>query len=131
MVHRESEVHPVQLAEYFCVATYLPVRSFASVVPFLRLSSSIERQLHESEGSVRYAVRTDIPRKHFWTLSVWTSREAMRAFVGKEPHLTAIRKFGSWAGEGAAFAEYSSKTGAIDWEEATRQMLKPTRYFKA
>ena len=63
--------------EYLCVATYLPVRSWTNIVPFLRLSSKIEQQLRQGEGSVRYGVRTDIPRKRFWTLSVWTDREAM------------------------------------------------------
>jgi hypothetical protein len=106
------------------------LHSLMNVIPFLRLSSKVEKQLHESDGAVRYAVRTDIPRKHFWTLSVWVSREAMRGFVREEPHLTAIRKFGAWAGEGAAFVEYSSTTGRIDWDEAGRQLRTPTSYFK-
>ena len=120
----------MELAEYFCVATYLPVRSWTNVIPFLRLSSKIEQQMHRSEGAVRYGVRTDIPRKHFWTLSVWTSREAMRAFVGKEPHTTAIMKFRSWSGEGAAFVEYSNGMGRIEWKEAFKQLQTPTRYFE-
>jgi hypothetical protein len=104
MVHREAEVHAADQAEYFCVATYLPLRSLMDVIPFLRLSSKVERQLHESEGAVRYGVRTNIPRKHFWTLSVWTSREA-------------------------AFVEYSSRTRRLDWDEANRELQTPTLYF--
>jgi len=129
MVRREVDVHPVALPEYVCVATYLPVRSWTIVVPFLRRSSKIEQQFQQSEGAVRYGVRTDIPHKRFWTLSVWAGRETMRSFVGKEPHLTAMTMFSSWAGEGSAFAEYTSNTGLLDWEEASRQ-LKPTRYFQ-
>jgi hypothetical protein len=54
----------------------------------------------------------------------------MRSFVGAEPHLTAIRKFRSWAGEGAAFAEYTSATGRLDRSEAADHLKNPTSYFK-
>ncbi len=77
--------------EYLCVAKFLPVRGWMNVIPFLQMSSRIQEQLGRSEGVVRYGVRTDIPRKRFWTLSVWTDEKLMRAFVETEPHLTAIR----------------------------------------
>ncbi len=114
---------------YLCVATFLPVRGWMNVIPFLQMSSRIQEQLGRSEGVVRYGVRTDIPRKRFWTLSVWTDEKLMRTFVKAEPHLAAIKKFESWAGEGASFVEYTSTTGEIDWEEAENRLKNPTFYF--
>ncbi len=130
MVQRTVEVHPAAQNEYLCVATFLPVRSWTNVIPFLRMSSRVQEQLSRSRGVVRYGVKTDIPRKRFWTLSVWADKKLMREFVTTEPHLTAMKKFESWAGEGgASFAEYSSTTGEIDWEEAERQLRNPTFHF--
>lgn len=129
VVHREVEVLNVRQNEYLCVATYLPLRSWMNVVPFLRLSSRIGRQLTQSEGVVRFGVRTQLSRKRFWTISIWTDREKMRAFSGKDPHLTAVRRFPAWAGQGAAFVEYTSGTGRIDWDEAFEKLKTPTFYY--
>jgi Domain of unknown function (DUF3291) len=78
---------------------------------------------------VDYAVKADFPKKHFWTLSIWKDRESMRQFVMAEPHLTAMKKFEVWAGEGSAFADWISSSRSIDWEEAMRRLQNPTFYY--
>jgi hypothetical protein len=87
-----------QPSSYVVVATYLPLRSFWKVIPFFRLSNKVEAQLRASRGIVRYSLRTNIPRKRFWTLSVWTNREDMALFSRSEPHRTAMKKFYEWGG---------------------------------
>jgi len=60
---------------FLVVATYLPVRRYRNVISFLRLSGKVEAQLRASKGAIRHALRTDIPHKRFWTVSVWSNDE--------------------------------------------------------
>ena len=116
--------------EFLCVATYLPVRRWRHLLPFLRMTSKVMNQLKKSEGAIRYTVKADFPKKRFWTLSIWSSKDALRRFVMSEPHATAVRKFSEWAGEGAAFVEWSSATDLIGWNEALQRLQNPTFYYR-
>ena len=114
---------------YFSAATYLPVRSWRFVLPFLLLSGRIERQAKQTPGLVAYGLRAEPRRGRFWTMSCWTSRETAGAFVKEEPHATAVRRFANWAGDGAAFVEWESRQTEIDWDEAFRRLEHPTTTF--
>src|SRR5579871_119139 len=96
-----STEQPGQESEpsYVLVATYLPLRSFWNIISFLRLSSKVEAQLRASGGIVRYSLRSNIPKKRFWTISVWTNRDDMTLFSRSEPHRTAMKKFQNWGTE--------------------------------
>jgi len=130
LVHREVEVSPSDAKEFSSVATYLPVGKWRHVISFLRMSGRVEQQLKQTKGVVRYGLKTDLPHKRFWTYSVWESRQFIGPFVTSEPHATAVRKFGEWAGEGAAFVQWDSSDGRIDWEEAGRRLRNPTFYYR-
>ncbi|HEV2390183.1 MAG TPA: hypothetical protein VGS04_05605 [Nitrososphaerales archaeon] len=130
MPETRSEVNPPTGSDFVSVATFLPVRRWIDVVPFLRMSSKVTGQLQASDV-IRFGLKTDLPRKRFWTLSVWADRESMRRFVTAEPHATAQRKFGKWAGRGAAFVEWKNTDGAIDWAEAKDRLKTPSFYYKA
>jgi len=106
------------------------VRRWRHIIPFLRMTSKVMKQLKSTEGVVRYTVKADFPKKHFWTLSVWSSRDSLRRFVMSEPHATAVRKFSEWAGEGAAFAEWNSFTDAMSWNEALQRLQNPTFHYR-
>jgi hypothetical protein len=110
-------------------ATFLPLARWRNLLPFLMLSSKVMKQAKRSEGAVDYAVKGDFPRRRFWTLSVWENRELMRKFVVAEPHRIAVKKFAVWAGDGAAFTEWTSDSRAINWDEAMRKLENPTFYY--
>jgi hypothetical protein len=129
MPARTSEVNPPAGKELVSIATFLPVRRWIDVIPFLRMSSKVSGQLMKSDV-VRFGVKTDLLRKRFWTVSVWSDRVAMRRFVAAEPHATAVKKFAKWAGPGAAFAEWTDEDGSIDWGVAKEKMKKPSFYYK-
>lgn len=116
--------------EFLCVATFLPLKRWRSIIPFLRMASKVQKQLRSTEGSVRDAVKADFFRKHFWTFSVWRDRAALNSFVRAEPHSIAVEKFKDWATEGAAFVEWSSTSDSIDWDEALRRLKNPNFYHK-
>ena len=116
--------------EFHCVATFLPVRSWTSMIPFLRMSGRVEKQLKQTRGLARYSVRADFLRKRFWTLTVWKDKKFIDSFVQLEPHAEAVRKFKDWAGEGAAFVEWSTANSSIDWDIAMQKLNTPTFYYK-
>lgn len=116
--------------KFLCIATFLPLRRWRDVVPFIRLSMKIESQIKQTPGLVRYGLKTNLPRKHFWTLSVWNDRMAVRDFVEAEPHQTAVRLFEQWAGPGAAFVEWESSQPAFTWADALERLKNPTFYYR-
>lgn len=116
--------------ELLCIATFLPVRRWRSVIPFLRMSFKVEKQIRQSSGLVRYGLRTNLPRKQFWTLSVWADRKATMSFVSAEPHQTAVRNFERWAGAGAAFVEWTTGDAGFSWKTALEKLKNPTFYYK-
>ena len=115
---------------FLSIATFLPLRRWRDVIAFFRQSNAVERQLKQTAGVVRYSLAVDPLRHQFWTYSVWTDREQVRAFVRAEPHATAVKRFDEWASEGAAFVEWGGIHSHIDWDEAFVRLRDPTFYYK-
>jgi hypothetical protein len=118
------------VGEFHCIATYLPIRSWGHVIPFLKITGQVEKQLKHTSGLARYSLRADFLRKQFWTLTIWKDKKFVESFVQLEPHAEAVRKFKDWAGEGAAFVEWDSTSGSIDWNTALQKLNNPTFYYK-
>ena len=116
--------------EYLCIATFLPVRRWRNVIPFLRMNSQVEKQLKQTPGLIRYSIRANFLRKRFWTFSVWADKASSNAFVRGEPHATAVRRFPEWAAEGAAFVEWTRGDGSINWKEALDRLKNPSFYYR-
>jgi quinol monooxygenase YgiN len=125
-----TDIYSEKQTDYTCVATFLPLKSWKYMLSFQRLSSKVLKQIKEDEGAANYAVRANLLKKHFWTLSIWKDQNSLRRFIMTEPHATAVKKFTEWAGEGSAFVEWSSPENTIDWPEALRKLQNPTYYYK-
>jgi len=117
-------------ASYLVIATYLPLKGYWKILPFIGLSGKVESQLRASKGIVRYALRTDLPHKCFWTLSVWVDQDDMALFSRSEPHRTAMKKFYEWGTDEAGIAEWSFSDDKIDWKEAEKKLETPTFHYK-
>jgi hypothetical protein len=115
--------------KYIHVATFLPLKGWRYMVQFQLMTSKVLKQAKQSPGMVDYAVKADFPKMRFWTLSIWKDRDSMRQFVMAEPHITAMKKFEEWAGDGSAFVDWTSSSISIDWEEAMRRLQNPTFYY--
>ena len=126
---REVEIGHVHEGEFLCIATYLPIRNWRHVFPFLNLSRKVQNQLTNTVGVIRYSVKADFFHKKFWTFTVWSDRSYIEPFVKKNPHAEAISRFKDWAGAGAAFVEWTSKDGSIDWNMAYEKLQNPTFYY--
>ncbi len=81
-------------SEFLCVATVLPIRSWRHIIPFFLMSGKVQKQLEQSKGLIRYGLKTDLPHKRFWTMSVWRDRDAMQNFLKMHPHTDGIEVSG-------------------------------------
>ena len=98
-------------AQYLLLASCLPLRSIAKVPWFLRLTTSVVRQLERADGLVGYSLRAQPFARTFWTLSAWTDVRALAAFVRETPHQGVMAKlrphmgptrFTTWTAPGSA-----------------------------
>ena len=132
MIQKRVEVSPGDSSgESWCIATFLPLRRWRDVIPFLRMSARVEKQLKQTPGLVRYGLRADLLHKRFWTFSVWPDKGSVNALVKSEPHATAMRYMSDWAGEGAAFVEWNSSNGSIKWKDAMERLQQPSFYYRS
>lgn len=126
----ELDAERKEQQEFVCVATFLPLKSWRYLIPFAILSRKVLKQIKNNEGIANYAVKANLSKKKFWTLSIWNDHESLKRFVPEEPHATAIKKFTEWAGEGSAFVEWKSASKEINWSEAIIKLENPTFYYK-
>ena len=47
--------------QYLCIATNFPVGKWRHVIPFLRMSSQVQKQLKETPGLVRFGLLKNLP----------------------------------------------------------------------
>jgi hypothetical protein len=65
-----TAVDPMQ--EYLVMASRLPLRSYATIPAFLRMTLALRKQLAASERMVGYSPLAEPLSKSFWTLSAWS-----------------------------------------------------------
>ncbi len=115
--------------KFICVATFFPARRWLDVIPFLRMSSRVQKQLKGTSGLVRFGLRTSFVRKRYWTYSVWTDRASLDAFLRTDPHVTAMRRLSQWINPGdAAFVTWESTDDSINWEEGLGRLRNPSSH---
>jgi hypothetical protein len=112
------------------IATYLPMRHWWDVPAFLRLVNRIHRQIEAAPGNIAWNARGNPLTKKFYTCSLWRDRPSLRAFVQAEPHATAVRRMAVWSTPEGAFAEWTTTSSTVDWDEAMRRLETPTFYYK-
>ena len=65
-----------------------------------------------------------VGRAHLAVVAV--HEQEARAFVGRDAHAEALRRFRGWAAAGACFAEWQMQDAKIDWQEALGRLEQPT-----
>jgi len=106
---------------YVCVATRLHLRGRRMLPEFLRASAQAARVARSTPGNVRARRLGLPPLLTFFTLSVWESEEAMRAFVLTPEHRAAMAHMDAWASDGA-FVHFSSTKSRVGWRTARRHL---------
>ena len=118
-----QRVEPRADQRYLILASRLPLHSYTTIPRFLAMTWAVARQLEDSDGLIGYSLLAQPIRKTFWTLSAWTDRSALHAFVRALPHLeimTALRphmaptRFTTWEAPGSSLP--------IGWRDAIDQL---------
>ncbi len=109
-------------AELLCAATVLHLRKWWYLLPFLRMSGRVFKQLNQTPGLIRWRVKAELSTKMFYTFTVWKDKAAMATFTRTEPHATAMKRIGTWGGPKTGFVDWTSFDGSINWDEAKRKL---------
>lgn len=113
-----------------CVASLLELRGWRYLLPFLKLSNRILKQLDDTPGLLRWAVLSEPWRKTFYTFTAWKDRPSLAAFVGTEPHAEAVRMMRAWGSPHSAFTEWTSKELPGRLSEIKERLKTPTFYYQ-
>lgn len=89
------------------VITRLRLRDPAFFDEFFQHAVAAVEQAQNADGNLAAEVLADV-NSTYWTRTAWQDRARMNAFVGAEPHLTAMARIDGWCDE-ATF---------VDWEQA-------------
>ena len=109
--------------EYAAMLSYLPLNEFRALPRFMRYARQIQRQLAQCDGLIGYSMDADIPRKEFWTLSVWRDDESLRSLVQNVPHGRVMTDLLPDMGQTRFFHfEVDASSILPDWNESRRRM---------
>jgi quinol monooxygenase YgiN len=114
---------PEPNSDFVALLSYLPLKSYWRVFPFVFHTVQVVKQLESAEGLLGYSLLARPLSKRFWTLSVWKDEDALRAFVQHPPHvrvMTALAphmdktKFAQWMVKGSQLP--------LRWDDALRRL---------
>lgn len=109
--------------EYLALLSFLPLKSYRTILKFFWLTLETQRQLHKSRGLIGYSPHAQPLRRQFWTLSVWEDYESLMNFVHQAPHSKIMQTLAPAMGE-TQFVHW--KVAAKDippgWNEAKTRM---------
>ena len=109
--------------DFLALLSYLPLKNYWRVLPFVAYTAQVVRQLASADGLLGYSLLARPLSKRFWTLSVWKNEDALRAFVQHPPHqriMTALAphmdrtRFVRWTLKGSELP--------LQWDEALRRL---------
>lgn len=101
--------------------TRLRLRSARFLAPFALATWRSSRQARRAPGFLGGAVLAD-RRLTFWTATMWTGEEPMRAFVRGGPHGGAMPRLLDWCDEASVARWRAGGAGLPAWAEAARRM---------
>ena len=101
----------------------LPLQSYRDVPRFLRWTLRIRKQLAMAEGAAGYSLDARLLRKTFYTLSAWSSAEAMNRFVHSGDHAAMLADMAGRLGQ-PVFVESNTSRAELplDWDAAKQRL---------
>lgn len=104
--------------------TRLRVRRWWFLPSFALHTWQVTRQVQRSAGFVAGAFALE-PPFCFWTLTVWTDEQAMRAFRNNGAHMKAMPRLLNWCDE-ASYAHWRQDDASTPAPEAAFERLRDT-----
>ncbi|MEU3730276.1 DUF3291 domain-containing protein [Streptomyces sp. NPDC033538] len=114
---------PPQATQVHVFASRFEARTLWGALLFLARTPGVWRQVRKAPGAYGASLKAEPLRRTFWTLSVWESPEALKAFAHSGIHAPASRGL---AGQmrGSKFASWpaSSDEPPVSWAEVRRRL---------
>lgn len=109
--------------DYVALVSFLPLKSFSRLFPFVVYTVQVIKQLAKADGLVGYSLLANPLSKRFWTLSAWKSEETLRAFVVKTPHVQIMKSLSPYMA-GTKFVRWPVKGSQLplQWDDALRRI---------
>ena len=120
---------PADEEQLLVLTSRLPLTRYTDVPRFLRWTRKIRSQLHDAPGCVGYTLDARLPSKTFWTLSAWSDKDAMNAFVHSGTHADMLADMAGRVGT-PRFTESPATRAEIplSWTEARARMAEAARH---
>ncbi|HUA16869.1 MAG TPA: DUF3291 domain-containing protein [Verrucomicrobiae bacterium] len=109
--------------------TRLRVRSSRYLLPFFVRALQSAYQAKRAEDNLAVSVLRQSHRT-FWTRTVWTSEEAMKAFMMAGAHRSVMRSLLEWCDEAALVHWLQDSSQPPAWGEAHRRLQAEGRTSK-
>jgi len=109
--------------------TRLRVRSWRYLPIFLIQAIRAARQAKSAEGNLSVSLLRQ-PGWTFWTRTVWSSEESMRAYMLSGVHRGVMRRLLDWCDEAALVHWMQDSQQPPAWSEAHRQIQEAGRTSK-
>ena len=108
--------------DFLAVLSYLPLKSYWRLLPFVVYTAQIVKQLAISDGLLGYSLLARPFSKQFWTLSVWDGDGALRGFVQRPPHARIMTALTRHMGK-TSFVRWTVKGSQLplQWDDALRR----------
>lgn len=102
--------------------TRLRVRSWRYLPLFFAQTLRAAIRAKGAEGNLAVSVMRDA-HKTYWTRTVWSNDQAMRAFLWSHRHRQLLRRLAEWCDEAAVVHWTQESPEAPSWETAHERML--------
>lgn len=107
--------------ETLASVTRLRVRAMRYLPAFLWYTFRSQRQVRRAAGFMGGRLLVDA-HWTFWTLTLWESEKAMKAFRGSGAHAQVMPRLAKWCDE-AAYAHWTIPAGGVpSWPEAYERL---------
>ena len=108
--------------DLLAVLSYLPLKSYGRLLPFVVYTVQVVKQLAASDGLIGYSLLARPFSKAFWTLSAWRSEDALRTFVRSAPHVRIMTALASHMDQ-TKFVRWPVKGSQLplQWNDALRR----------
>jgi heme-degrading monooxygenase HmoA len=98
-------------------------------LPFIVFAFRVARQAKTAQGNLGVSLLRDA-HNTYWTLTVWTTESAMKAFMLAGPHKKAMRRLSEWCDEAALVHWQQEDDQQPDWSDAHRRLQTEGRRSK-
>jgi hypothetical protein len=119
-IHADKKMLPND-QEYFCLVSMLVLNHYRDVPRFMYWTMRIRKQLKNSPELVGYSLKAEPWKKRFWTLSAWSSKDAMEMFVHSGSHKDMLANMKGRMGN-SRFTDWQTKDVPLKWSDAVQKL---------